>query len=243
MIKIIDVSCWNVVTDWAAVKASGVGGVIIRAGFGRVLSQKDKSFEAHYAGAKAAGLLVGAYWYSYATTAAVAKVEAQCFAEVIKGKAFELPVYYDIEESAQVALSKTICTAMVDAFCGYMEQVGYYAGVYSFDAFFSRNLPADIGKRYTVWVARIGSAPVYVKPYDMWQYSWTARYKGASGDVDTSDCTKDFYSIILRLGLNGLKTTSKYSITARAAGLSKAQANDLGDLCKKNGMTVVIAED
>lgn len=82
MIKIIDVSCWNVVTDWAAVKASGVGGVIIRAGFGRVLSQKDKSFEAHYAGAKAAGL----------------------------------PVYYDIEESAQVALSKTICTAMVDAF-------------------------------------------------------------------------------------------------------------------------------
>ena len=57
-VKIIDVSKHNVINDWKKVKASGVDGVIIRAGYGRHISQKDSTFEKYYYGAKAAGLKV-----------------------------------------------------------------------------------------------------------------------------------------------------------------------------------------
>ena len=59
----IDVSTWQRNIDWQRVKAAGIKAVIIRAGFGVT---KDNQFENHYAGARAAGLHIGAYWYSYA---------------------------------------------------------------------------------------------------------------------------------------------------------------------------------
>ena len=66
--KGIDVSVHNGKIDWQKVRADGIGFVIIRAGCGRLASQKDDRFEEKYAGAKAAGIPVGAYWYSYAMT-------------------------------------------------------------------------------------------------------------------------------------------------------------------------------
>ena len=59
MIKGIDVSSWQGVIDYRKVKTSGVSFVIIRAGFGREVSQKDNCFEQNYSAAKAAGLDVG----------------------------------------------------------------------------------------------------------------------------------------------------------------------------------------
>lgn len=64
--KGIDVSTWQGNIDFSKVKAAGIDFVIIRAGYGREISQKDKYFEQNYKNAKAAGLNVGAYWYSYA---------------------------------------------------------------------------------------------------------------------------------------------------------------------------------
>ena len=82
MSKGIDVSKHNGTIDWAKVKASGkVDFAIIRAGYGKSISQKDAQFERNYAGAKAAGLPVGAYWYSYALTPAEAEAEALSEAE------------------------------------------------------------------------------------------------------------------------------------------------------------------
>ena len=60
----IDVSAWQGKIDFQKVKQSGIDFVIIRAGYGKVASQKDPYFETNYKNAKAAGLQVGAYWYS-----------------------------------------------------------------------------------------------------------------------------------------------------------------------------------
>ena len=54
--KGIDVSEHQGVIDWTKVAKDGVQFAIIRAGYGRELSQKDKQFERNYAGAKAAGI-------------------------------------------------------------------------------------------------------------------------------------------------------------------------------------------
>ena len=87
----IDVSRHNGAIDWGAVKKSGkVDFSIIRAGYGKSISQKDAKFEQNYAGAKAAGIPVGAYWYSYAITPAEAEAEARTFLQAIAGKQYVL---------------------------------------------------------------------------------------------------------------------------------------------------------
>lgn len=58
----IDVSRWNGVIDFKAVKASGISFVIMRAGGSNGGFYKDPMFEKNYVAAKGAGLNVGAYY-------------------------------------------------------------------------------------------------------------------------------------------------------------------------------------
>ena len=69
---------------------AGIEFAILRAGFGRLEKQKDEKFEQNYENAKAAGIPVGAYWYSYAMDEDEARLEADVFLKVIKGKQFEI---------------------------------------------------------------------------------------------------------------------------------------------------------
>lgn len=62
----IDVSAHQGAVDWAKVKAAGIKGAVIRAGYGNDPSQQDVRFAANIAGAQAAGLKTAVYWFSYA---------------------------------------------------------------------------------------------------------------------------------------------------------------------------------
>lgn len=238
--KVIDISKWqgdNI--DWKKVKASGVDGVIIRAGYGRSITQKDPPFEKNYKGATEAGLHVGSYWYSYAESVLEAETEAAVFLEAIKGKKFDLPVYFDIEEPKHVSLGKTKCTAMVEAFCMKMEQAGYFCGVYSFDDFFRSSLESPrIPSRYSCWVAKINGYPQYCTSYGMWQYSWKGKINGIIGDVDMNDCYLDFPATIIKKGLNGYGKSDTYTVKAEISGVSTEQAGTIKSTCENMGMTV-----
>lgn len=61
MLKGIDVSRWNGVVDWPAVAADGASFAICKASEG--ITHKDKRFIENWNGAKAAGLVVGAYHF------------------------------------------------------------------------------------------------------------------------------------------------------------------------------------
>ena len=244
MVKIIDISKHNGSIDFSKVKADGISGVIIRAGYGRHISQKDPTFETYYSNAKAVGLNVGAYWYSYADNPTDAKTEAAVFLEAIKGKRFELPVYLDIEEEKHAAMGTDICTVMVDTFCSALEAAGYFAGVYSFDSFFGGNLNAEVQKKYSCWVARVENVkPVYCKSYAMHQYTWKGVVKGISGAVDISYCYKDFPNIIKKAELNGWKKAVTYAVAAKIGGCSAAQAESIAAACSKMGMTAITKEE
>ena len=91
----IDVSSHQGKIDWTNVRTDFA---ILRAGYGREISQKDAQFEANYEGANAAGIPVGVYWYSYAMTPEEAQKEAEVCLEVIKDKQFGYPIYFDVEE-------------------------------------------------------------------------------------------------------------------------------------------------
>ncbi len=226
----IDVSKHNGTINWKAVKEHGVDFAIIRAGYGKVISQKDPKFDENYTGCKNNKIPCGAYWYSYATTVEDARLEANVCLSVIKGKQFELPVYFDMEEKAQVALGKTLSSAIASAFCEVLELNKYWAGLYSFDSFYSSNWQSDFAKRYTCWVARVENVqPEYCDGHDIWQYSWKGKVNGISGDVDLNYCYKDFPSLMKTAGLNGYSNQpdKTYEVSASKAGLSSGDADEL----------------
>lgn len=242
--KLIDVSAHNGVVDWAAVKADGIDGVILRAGFGKSASQEDSRFNANYSEAKAAGLYIGAYWYSYAASADEARKEAAAFLSVIKGKSFELPIFLDLEDKSQVRLSRTVCTDIAETFLGVLEAAGYFAGIYSFDSFFATNLDARIRKRYAVWVARVENIrPEHATEWGIWQYSWKGRVNGVRGCADLDSCVKNYPEIIRRAGLNGCKAAQTYCVTASAFKLSAENARKLEQSCTALGMNAVTAKE
>lgn len=191
--KVIDLSHHNTVTDFLAVKNDGVYAVILRAGYGREASQKDRKFEEFYTAAKAVGLHIGAYWYSYADSLADAAKEANACLECISGKEFDFPVYYDLEEGATAALGKDACTQIAQTFCDAMEAAGYWAGVYANTNWFTNYLNFDaLSARYTIWLADYREAYNTTFRRDIHQYSSTGRVAGISGNVDLNRCTRDF---------------------------------------------------
>ena len=204
--KGIDVSRYQRNVDYKKLKAAGVEFVIIQAGFGDVLSypkQKDKMFESHYKAAKAAGLHVGAYWYSYATTVAGAKREAQGFIQTIKGKQFDMPVYMDFEERSQFSTGKNNCSAMVTAFCEELEKNNYWTGLYISRNPLQNYISTEVANRYSLWVAEYASKCNYSGTVDIWQYTSSARYNGYSGNLDGDICYRDYPTLIKNAGKNG----------------------------------------
>ena len=196
----IDVSEHQGIIDWERVKASGkVDFAIIRAGYGKEISQVDKQFERNYSECKRLNIPVGAYWYTYTTTADEAKQEASVFLRTLAGKSFEYPVAFDIEEKAGLLRASELC----DAFCSELEKSGYYVSVYSFKSAFENNI-SDIKEKYDTFLSHIGVEQTdYSGDYGLWQYSWTGRIDGISGDVDLDYSYKDYPTIIKNAGLNG----------------------------------------
>ena len=201
--KGIDVSAHNGKIDWETVRADGVQFAILRAGLGKFSSQKDERFDENYTGAKAAGLPVGAYWYSYATTVEEAKQEAAACLEVLKGKQYEFPIWFDQEEKVSFDTGKENCSAMVRAFCDTLEKAGYWAGLYTSRACLQSYIDDSIKKRYSLWVAEWGSKLNYSGAVGIWQKSCTGCISGISGDVDLDIAYQDYPSQIKAKGLNG----------------------------------------
>lgn len=201
--NIIDVSTWQEGINWAKVKASGVQGAMLRSSFGRTEGQVDNQFEAHYKGAKAVGLPVGAYHYSYAKNAEQARQEADFFLRTVKGKQFELPVAFDIEDSSQSSLGRKNITDITLAFCEKVEAAGYYVMVYANLNWLENKLDYDRLKRFDIWVAQYYKECQFKKPYGMWQYTSSGMVDGIRGKVDMNWCYQDYPAIIKAKGLNG----------------------------------------
>lgn len=200
----IDVSKHQGTIDWKKVKDSGVEFAIIRAGYGKSISQKDPQFETNYKGCKSVGIPCGAYWYSYATSMDEARKEAAVCLEVLKGKQLEYPIYFDIEESSQLRLGKSACSAIARAFLETLESVGYFAGIYSSKSHLETYISEEIRNRYAVWVAHYGvSKTSYKGDFGIWQKSENGKISGITGNVDLNECYVDYTARIKANGLNG----------------------------------------
>ncbi len=202
----LDLSSWQGSNlNFQNIKNAGYTYVILRAG---TTYGKDSCFETYYQRAKAAGLNVGAYYYSYATTTAAAQTDANNMISWLSGKKFEYPIYFDYEDPSQDYLSQTasknICLTFMDALANKGYLVGLYTGYYKS----TQLLMSQICARYEFWVAyyydntytSLGSS--FCKKYGMYQYTCT-KYVNGAGPFDANVCYKDYPSIVKKYGFNG----------------------------------------
>lgn len=184
--KCIDISEWNGDINFNKVRNTGVTCVILRAGYGKDPNQEDNKFNEYYRQAKAAGLNVGAYWYSYATTVDAAKAEVKNCMNTIGGKQFDLPVFLDVEEYRQAVLPRRTLTDIISTFCDGMNSNGFNSGLYSAKSMLVDSAyPDELSSNYLIWIAMPNASYAYLPSYvDIWQYSWTGSVDGIRGDVD-----------------------------------------------------------
>lgn len=242
--KLIDLSYHNGTVDFKKVKADGVEGVILRAGYGQ--STVDKKFKTYIKDAIAAGLHIGIYWFSYAFTIAAAEEEAKLCIKTIKAykDKIDLPVFFDWEYDSMnyatkygVTPDKKLITEMNKKFCEIIEKNGYTAGVYFNEDYRKRFIDLDKLKGFATWYARYTST--VQKTYDIWQKSSEGKVAGINGNVDLDVLNN---SKILKTKAEPKKTpetkkpTETYYIVKKGDNLSK--------IAKKFGTTVAkIAKD
>ena len=200
----VDVSVYQGNIDWNKAKADGIEFAIMRAGYGKYVSQKDKYFDQNMKNAKAAGLPCGVYWFSYALTPEDAIKEADACYEVIKNYKLEYPVSFDMETESQMKLPKETVAQIIEAFCGRMESYGYYTTLYTYASFLNYKVDDRIFDKYDIWVAHYNtSKPAFNRNYGLWQYSCTGSVWGITGNVDRDYVYLDYERIIKNVHLNG----------------------------------------
>lgn len=192
MYKGIDISTWQKNVDYSKLKEQGIEFAIIRCGYGKDNSQKDTMFETHYKGLKEAGIKVGAYLYSYCSNVNNAVLEAKNCLQFIKGKSFELPIFYDLEDKITKVLGKEAITQIAINFCEEIQKAGYVAGIYASLDWFNNYIDINKVNKYKIWLAQWEvSKPTANFKYNYWQYTSSGQIEGISGRVDMNYCYDD----------------------------------------------------
>lgn len=187
----IDVSGFQGQIDWQRVKAAGVEFVFIRVG-GRGTTQgglyTDDYAQTYYQGAKAAGLQVGAYFFSQAITPGEAREEAFFVLKQVANWELDLPVVYDWEwvdsTSRTAQMEGGILTRCTEEFCRIIAEAGLSPMIYFNTTQALELLELERLAAYPFWLAQYDTGLHFPYRVDYWQYSCTGRVDGIEGDVD-----------------------------------------------------------
>lgn len=182
----IDVSKWQGEIDFTKVKNAGAEFVIIRIGTGLGFKKEyviDKYFKQNIENARKAGLKVGVYYYSYATTKDEAKSEAKWVIETLGGTSLDLPIAFDWESFSYfngLGMSLYDLNSVASAFKSIIEKHGYkyilYGSKYYLNNIWNEDAP--------VWLAHYTSKTNYEGKYMLWQLCEDGKIDGINGDVD-----------------------------------------------------------
>ena len=172
----IDVSTWQGQIDWQQVKDAGIEYAMIRVGYRSTdlgnLGTDDYA-QINYRGANAAGVKVGAYFFSQAITPEEAEEEARFVLEQVSTWQVDMPIVYDWEYVSDTARTAEMdarnLTDCTKAFCSVIENAGYDSMIYfnrdqSHKQMFLEEL-TDFG----FWLAMYDRAMDYPYKIDMWQ--------------------------------------------------------------------------
>ena len=193
--KVIDVSSYQGIINWAKVKASGVQGAILKVI--RKDLNPDKQFENNWKGCEKAGVpIVGVYNYSYATTMDKARADAKKVLSILAGR--KVKVWLDVEDNCQKGLGIDLIN-IIRVYQAVIETAGLEFGVYTGLSFYNSYIKPWAGYlTCRFWIARYPSSvfmpldklpsaakqPVISHTLEGWQYSSKGSVPGIAGNVD-----------------------------------------------------------
>lgn len=211
--RYIDVSRYQGTIDWAQVAAAGYKGAMLKTvSTNKKLSKRadglyiDPTFERNYAGARAAGLDVGVYYYTYATSEAMADAELALVRQAVYGKELTMPVAVDVEENKLKPMSTLDLTNLTAYALEQVEKMGFYAQLYTYTGYKYELDMARLSSRWDVWLADYtGKAPKVDFKYNAHQHTSKGAVPGISGNVDLNVTTINYPKIISKKGLTRLR--------------------------------------
>lgn len=207
-IRGIDVSYCQTKVDWQKVKEEGIRFAMVRVGYcmNDGALKVDRMFRSHIEGAAAAGLDVGVYLYSYATSPSAAKKAAQQVMKAVGPYRLTYPIALDMEyEDIYTKGTKANNTNISAAFLQEIEKGGYYAMLYCSKDFLDSYLLPERLTAFDKWIAQYNSKCTSKHAHGIWQYSGSGNIKGVAEKVDLDVAYKDYPRIIRRAKLNRLE--------------------------------------
>ena len=187
----LDVSEYQGDIDWEQVYHAGFDFAFVRIGYrgysvGEIFSD-DRARE-NLAGARAAGLQVGVYFYSQAISPEEAAEEAKWCLDFLAGESLDLPLVYDWEwvgpNARTGGMDKATLTECAKTFCTAVQNAGCQPMIY-FNNHVSRDL-LDLEEvaEFPFWLAQYKDQMDYPYQVDFWQYTESGSVPGIEGDVD-----------------------------------------------------------
>ncbi len=235
----IDISKWNHTVDangnyepldWVALKEAGVDYVMLKIGSTIRNDNMDggiePTFEMDYEGAKAAGIDVGVYFFTYSSSVSEIRTDAENVLDWLEGKQFEYPIYLDIEDVRKEdyypsEIASPIITEMCLTFFSALQKENYYTGLYVSNEFlFNIMQTENMIELFEIWYSRYPSkehfdwnaddlesfvwdTEKYGETLGMWQYCKTGKLSPIVGAVDFDYSYKDYPTLIKSNGFNG----------------------------------------
>lgn len=215
--RYIDVSRYQgkiTLDGWREVKTAGYKGVMLKTvSTNRKLSKRadglyiDPTFETNYRNAKAAGLDVGVYYYTYATSEAMADAELALVRQAVYGKELTMPLAVDVEENKLKQLSTLDLSNLTAYALEQVEKMGFYAQLYTYTSYANVHLDmARLAGRWDVWLADYtGKTPNVDFKYNAHQHTSKGSVPGISRTVDLNVTTLNYPRIIRKKGLTRLR--------------------------------------
>lgn len=212
--RYIDVSRYQGLIDWAQVAAAGYKGAMLKTvSTNRKLSKRadglyiDPTFESNYRNAKAAGLDVGVYYYTNATSEAMADAELALLRQALRGKELTMPVALDMENEALAVLKPKDLTNLAAYHLEQIEKMGFFSQFYTYTSYANVHLDmARLSGRWDVWLADYtGKTPNVTFNYNAHQHTSKGSVPGISGNVDLNVTTLNYPKIIRKKGLTRLR--------------------------------------
>ncbi len=211
--RYIDVSRYQGAIDWAQVAAAGYKGAMLKTvSTNRKFSKRsdglyiDPTFETNYRSARAAGLDVGVYYYTYATNKDMVNAELSLLRQAVYGKELTLPVAVDVEDNELKPMSTIDLTNLTAYALEQVEKMGFYAQLYTYTGYKYELDMARLSSRWDVWLADYtGKTPNVTFNYNAHQHTSKGSVPGISGNVDLNVTTLNYPKIIRKKGLTRLR--------------------------------------
>ena len=172
--------------DFEAVKAAGCEFVIIRVGYSyQGELHVDKMFRQNIDRAKAAGLPVGIYLFSYDNNEPDLLRALDAVFEELGDTELELPIVFDWEDFGDYQsykMSFATLNKLYDAFERAVTEKGYESMLYGSKSFLLKVWKHRDTRK--IWLAQYNTAPTYDGQYSIWQCSGSGKISGIRGEAD-----------------------------------------------------------